>query len=443
MLEKGRLHKIPLFLAAIFAFYLFLSLSCNLAFMPSNQYIAVGDPLIPEQLSPPRWMQMKIHSEPHLLAIDGKKVTQSDFVLGKAIPVAGMPGRLDMQFRLLGLFPLHHMVVNVVPVKRVIPGGHSIGVLLHARGVMVVGLAAVQDRSGAKTNPASRAGIASGDVILRINGRPVNSDRQLRDEIGRCGAGGKPVLLEVKRGEKIFTASLRPVLCPETGRYRIGLYIRDSAAGVGTLTFYAPEARKYGALGHIIADLNTGKKIDLADGSIVQASVQGVHPGRRGRPGEKVGLFRGEGLKGNIEKNTFCGIFGVLDEPLTNPYYRQPLPVALAYQVKKGPAEILTVLHESKIERFRIEIVQVMPQARPDGKGMVIRVTDPRLLQATGGIIQGMSGSPIIQDGKLAGAVTHVFVNDPSRGYGVQAEWMLQEAGLLAGQEIEKPRKAA
>ncbi|WP_242868731.1 SpoIVB peptidase [Desulfotomaculum copahuensis] len=400
--------------------------------------------MIPEQYSPPRWLQMKIHSELDLLTPEGKKITGGELIPGKAVPVAGVPGRLDMQYRLLGLFPLHHTVVNVVPVKRVIPGGHSIGVLLHARGVIVAGLTAVQDRSGTKVCPASRAGIASGDVILGINGRPVNSDRQLRDEISRCGAGGKPVLLEVRRGTKVFNTTVQPVLCPETGRYCIGLYIRESAAGVGTLTFYDPEARKYGALGHVIADLNTSKKIDLINGSIVQAAVQGIHPGRRGRPGEKVGLFRGEGMKGNIEKNTTFGIFGTLEKPLSNPYYRQPVPVALAYQVKRGPAEILTVLHENKIERFRIEIVQVMPQARPDGKGMVIRVTDPRLLQAAGGIIQGMSGSPIIQDGKFAGAVTHVFVNDPARGYGVQAEWMLLEAGLLPGPaDIEKPRKAA
>jgi len=399
---------------------------------------------MPEHVSFPGWLETRILCPPGLLNVNGRHFQGNEYSPGREIPVAAMPGRLEMQFRLLGLLPLHRMTVNVVPETRVIPGGHSIGVLLHSRGVMVVGLAAIREPSGNKVNPAAKAGIMNGDIILRVNKRCVNSERQLRDEINRCGSKGLDLTLEIKRADKIFNVVLQPVFCTETGRYRIGLCIRDSAAGVGTLTFYDPASKKYGALGHMITDMNTGRRIDLVDGSIVEAAVQGIHQGRRGRPGEKIGLFNGGGLKGNIIKNTPFGIFGTLERLPVNPFYRQPLPVALSYQVKKGPAQILTVLQENKMERFNIEILQVMPQARPDGKGMVIRVTDPRLLQTTGGIIQGMSGSPIIQNGRLIGAVTHVFVNDPSRGYGVLAEWMIREAGLWPEQkEIEKPGKVA
>ncbi|MGB9804236.1 MAG: SpoIVB peptidase [Desulfofundulus sp.] len=357
-----------------------------------------------------------------------------------AVPVATVPGRVDMQIKLLGFIPLNRLVVNVVPAVKVIPGGHSIGVLLHAQGVMVVGHAMVTDMKGQRQSPALQAGILNGDVILKVNGNRVRSEEQLRREISRCGKMGRAVTLEVKRGQRVFTTRVKPIFCSETRTYHIGLYVRDSAAGVGTLTFYEPRTRKYGALGHVISDIETNRKIDLYDGKIVEALVQGIRPGRRGQPGEKIGLFNGSGLTGNIEKNTSYGIFGHLQEPLSNPLYPQPVPVALVYQVKKGPAEMLTVLKGNRIGRFSVEILQVMPQNRWEGKGMIIKVNDPELLRQAGGIVQGMSGSPILQDGKFVGAVTHVFVNDPTRGYGVLAEWMLWEANLMP---VPKEKKVA
>ncbi|WP_353928452.1 SpoIVB peptidase [Desulfofundulus kuznetsovii] len=392
--------------------------------------VAVGDPLIPRGL-PVKLIKVEILSgQPKTSWTSGRGV----------VPVASVPGRVDMQIKLLGLIPLNRMVVNVVPAVRVIPGGHSIGVLLHAQGVMVVGHAVVTDLKGQRHNPALQAGILNGDVILKVNGCRVQSEQQVRSEISRCGETGRPVILEIKRGQRVFTTRVKPIFCAETRRYRIGLYVRDSAAGVGTLTFYEPRSKKYGALGHVITDIETNRKIELGDGQIVEAMVQGIRPGRRGQPGEKIGLFNGSGLTGNIEKNTSYGIFGCLRQPLVNPLYPQPVPVALVYQVKKGPAEMLTVLRGNRIGRFSVEILQVMPQNRGEGKGMVIKVNDPELLRQTGGIIQGMSGSPIIQDGKFVGAVTHVFVNDPARGYGVLAEWMLWEANLMP---IPKEKKVA
>jgi stage IV sporulation protein B len=208
---------------------------------------------------------------------------------------------------------------------------------------------------------------------------------------------------------------------------------------VGTLTFFDPVTKKYGALGHVITNSETSEWLDLKDGKIVGAAVEGIQKGQRGKIGEKIGLFQGDRtMSGNIEKNTQYGIFGVLQTILPNKLYPNPVPVAVGGQIKEGPAQMLTVLDSENIEAFNVEIQTVFPQPRPDGKSFIIRVVDQKVLNRTGGIIQGMSGSPIVQDGKLVGAVTHVFINDPTRGYGISAELMMDEAGLFpsAGNQL-------
>ena len=217
-------------------------------------------------------------------------------------------------------------------------------------------------------------------------------------------------------------------------RYRIGLYVRDGVVGVGTLTFWDPQTREYAALGHIIIDADTRQDIKVLSGQIVSASVQSIKPGRPGRPGEKIGVFDSDGtIRGNIIKNTGYGIFGRIDEEISNPLHRYSMEVGYAHQVKKGKAQIYTVINGNDIEAFDIIIEKVYPE-RQNGKGMVIRVTDQRLLNVTGGIIQGMSGSPIVQNNRIVGAVTHVFLNDPQRGYGVFMDNMLSET---ANEEVK------
>ncbi|OPX91495.1 MAG: SpoIVB peptidase precursor [Pelotomaculum sp. PtaB.Bin013] len=322
--------------------------------------------------------------------------------------------------------------VNIVPQVRVVPGGQSIGVLLRSQGVIVVGHSIIQDQSGNKVNPAGDAGISIGDVILKINGEDVKSEGQVRDLAARAGASGQALDLEVKRGGDIFYTKINPVYCTETSRYRIGLLIKDSAAGLGTLTFYEPESRIYGALGHVITDVGSTEPFDLSEGKIIGASVQAIHPGKRGLPGEKIGIFQDDKqINGTISRNTKLGIFGNLQKPLDNNGNNMLMTVAPASQIHEGTAEILTVLKDEQVEKFSVEIMKINLKAVQDGKGIIIKITDPRLLEQTGGIIQGMSGSPIIQDGSLVGAVTHVFVNDPTRGYGVPVEWMLREAEIF------------
>ncbi len=349
-------------------------------------------------------------------------------------------GHVSLDFLLFGLVPIKHLAVDVIPEVQVCLGGHSIGVLLHAEGVMVVGFAAVVAEDGDVFYPAREAGIEKGDLILKVNGRKVSNEDGAVQLIDYFGRQGNLVTLEVKRGNHTLQRVVTPVLCRDTGRYRIGLYIRDVAAGVGTLTFYDANNGTFGALGHVITDTESNRPLNITDGLIVAANVTGVQPGRSGRPGEKVGTFTDESdIIGSIGKNTEFGIFGKLNgKPGAD---NGVVPMALMREVRRGPADIYTVIEGQRVERFSVEIERVSAQDRPDTKGLVIRVTDPRLLRKTGGIVQGMSGSPIVQNGRLVGAVTHVFVNDPTRGYGVFAEWMLIESGLLVNQRSVRDGK--
>ncbi len=340
-------------------------------------------------------------------------------------------GQATVEFKLLGLIPIRTVQVDVLPQLKLIPGGHSIGVVLQSHGVIVVGNSPIQTGDGQFITPAKDAGINVGDTILSINDIPVQSDNQVAEIIDSNGQN-QPLNFLIKRGDEQLNISVKPILCNDTKRYRIGLFVRDSAAGVGTLTFYEPTTRTYGALGHVITDSDTNQPIDCEKGKIVPATVSGIQHGKRGQPGEKIGVFIEEDqLLGNIQKNTQFGIYGHLNAMLNNELYSEGIPVASMNQVQTGYAEMLTVVEGQTIERFAIEIQKINLQDSPESKGLVIKVIDPRLLERTGGIVQGMSGSPIIQNGKIVGAVTHVFVHDPTKGYGCFIDWMLMESGII------------
>jgi len=347
------------------------------------------------------------------------------------LPTAAAPGCMRLHLRLFGVFPLKNVTLQVIPPVKVMVGGHSIGVLMNSRGVIVAGYSSLIGPHG-RCCPAKDVGIAPGDIIVKIEDTAIHSDVQVSFLIDHLARKKNLISLQVKRCGKIREYKVKPEFCRDTQRYRIGLMVRDGAAGVGTLTFFDTDTKNFGALGHVITNTETSEYLDLSESRIVAASVQGIQKGERGRIGEKIGIFFNEkGVSGKIVKNTKYGIFGVLNKDLKNPIFPDPLPVAMGYQVKEGPATMLTVLNNETIEAFKVEIQTIFPQPRSDGKSFIVKITDPDLLRRTGGIIQGMSGSPLIQDGKLIGAVTHVFINDPERGYGVMAEKMLEEAGLL------------
>lgn len=328
-----------------------------------------------------------------------------------------------------GNVPIKKVNVNVLPDVRVRVGGQSVGVKLNTYGVLVVGHHLIHTKTG-EISPGENAGIQIGDIITKINGNTIKEMSELASYIEEAGKTGKKLNLTIMRENRYFEKTLTPVKDVHENSYRIGLYIRDSAAGVGTLTFYHPETKKYGALGHVISDMDTKKPIIVNNGHILNSSVSAIERSSNGRPGEKIAQFHNTEPLGTITKNSPFGIFGTLNKPLKNGIHDELVPVALPHEVKKGPAKMLTVLEGNKVEAFDIEIVSTVNQNYPATKGMVIKITDPKLLKKTGGIIQGMSGSPILQNGKLIGAVTHVFVNDSTSGYGVHIEWMLKEAGI-------------
>ena len=331
----------------------------------------------------------------------------------------------------VGSFPIKNINVNVLPKTEVIPGGQSIGVKLNTEGVLVVGHHLIDTDHG-DASPGDQAGIEVGDMIKKIDGHEIQRMSQVGEYVQSAGESNRPLVLEIKRDKQTLEKELTPLKAKGEHSYRMGLYIRDSAAGVGTLTFFDPKSKKYGALGHVISDVDTQKPIVVHDGQIIRSSVTSIEKGSNGDPGEKLASFTEKrDVLGTIEKNSSFGIFGTLkNTELKNKIQDEKMPVSLSTHVKEGPAKILTVVNGEDVEEFDIEIVSSIPQKQPATKGMVIKVTDPKLIEATGGIVQGMSGSPIIQNGKIIGAVTHVFVNDPTSGYACHISWMLEEAGV-------------
>ncbi len=393
--------------------------------LPMNQKISVGDQIKLDLLFPSSILEnfvVQIESEKELTNKNCFKLDNKDW------PVALEPGTITMYLKLFGIISLKEMVVDVLPQKNIIPSGHSIGVMVKSKGITIVGYSSIIDKYNNEISLAKDAGLLVGDVILKANSKKIDSDDQLIKIASKCGKENKVLNITVERNGKLLDFKIKPQYCYETKNYRIGLYVRDTAAGIGTMTFYNPETKKYAALGHIIANTEIQNQINKGVGRILEASIQGVQEGKRGNPGEKLGIFmENKGIKGIITKNSRFGIYGNLSKLPNNSYYKKPIPVAYQSQIKEGYAEILTVINGDQIEKFSIEIEKLIPYQKINGKGLIIKVTDPKLLNITGGIIQGMSGSPIIQNGKLVGAVTHVFVNDPARGYGILAEWMLEE----------------
>lgn len=328
-------------------------------------------------------------------------------------------GTSEMLLSLWGI-PLKKVEVQVSPEKRLIPGGQAIGIALRTDGVLVVGVGELQGGG----SPAMDSGIRAGDVVRRVDGVKIDSAAQLAELI--AAAGQRAVEVEYARDGVVATTRLTPGLDGATGTFRMGAWVRDSTAGVGTLSFYDPDSGRYAALGHAITDGDTGQVLTVGEGRILRASVVDVQKGRKGTPGELKGSFLREAVTlGDIQRNSILGIYGKLDSAADNALYPEGLPVGVRTGVHTGAAQILSTVDAGGVRAYDVEITRVNPQSAPAPKSMVLRVTDPDLLEKTGGIVQGMSGSPIIQDGKIIGAVTHVFVSDPTQGYGLYIDWML------------------
>lgn len=339
-------------------------------------------------------------------------------------------GKVNINFNLFGFLPIKRVSVDVVPALKVIPGGEAIGVRLNTKGALVVGYSEIIGEDGKIYSPYKEGKIQIGDIILEVNGIKIKQ----ADDITKIAneQKGNALNLKINRKNSIVFTILHPVKSRDDGQYRIGLWVRDHTAGIGTLTFYYPEKKIYGALGHAITDIDTGNILSVENGEIMKSRITSVDQGRRSKPGELKGLFLEEiDAIGNIAVNTEFGIYGNMYKDYKNELYNKPIPVAYQSQVKEGPAKILTTIDNNGVQEFNVQIIKKVSQDTANPKGMIIKITDKNLIKKTGGIIQGMSGSPILQDGKLIGAITHVFVNDPTKGYGVYAEWMINQMNSI------------
>ena len=310
----------------------------------------------------------------------------------------------------------------------VYPGGISIGVKINNKGALVVGYSDISTHEGLSESPGKVAGIELGDIIEEVNGENIETCSDLISKVKTCR--NDEMTVKILRGNSEITKKVS--LIKEDNEYKIGLWVRDSTAGIGTLTFYDKDSKTFGALGHPITDGDTNVSFNIKSGTLLRSSVLSIKKGERGNPGEIKGLFINENESiGNIEKNTNSGIYGDASVELINPNFNKAMTVAYRDEIKEGHAQIITTVEDGGAKAYDIEILKLLPQDEPGSKSMIIKIVDPVLLEKTGGIVQGMSGSPIIQNGKIIGAVTHVLINKPDVGYGIYIEWMLQDAGVI------------
>ena len=310
--------------------------------------------------------------------------------------------------------------------RMVIPLGKAVGIKLFSDGVLVVGLSPVETDEGA-CYPGRDSGLKTGDLITHIDGEEVDTIEEIQQAVAQ--GGGEALAIQAVRGPQQLQLTVSPAE-NSRGVYQLGVWLRDSMAGIGTMTFYDPDSQMFAALGHGINDVDTAMLMPLESGSIMPATVEDVKKGTSGQPGELHGEFDLTTDLGTLYANTSRGVFGHLaQQALVQDL--QPVPVAGQEEVEVGEAEIRSNIRGDQVETFSIRITRVSDT--DDGtRSLMLEVTDPRLLESTGGIVQGMSGSPILQNGKLVGAVTHVLVNDPTRGYGILAQDMLAQAGLAS-----------
>lgn len=333
-------------------------------------------------------------------------------------------GKAKMTIKAFGI-PLKKVGLDIIPNEEVIPYGKTVGIKIDTDGIMVLGTGEVETVDGKSINP-SEGKLKSGDLLLKVNGIKLKNKEDLVKEINK----NDMLEIEVNRNQNIIQVSIEPIKDKENNENKIGIWVRDSTQGIGTITYYNPTTKKFAALGHGILDIDTKQLISIRDGEILDAKVLNIIRGEKGNPGELVGNIKKEKILGDVKINTDFGVYGEWDEKGSN-LPTDKFEIGLQDSITEGPAIIKSNVEGNDIEEYDVYIESVNRYSNDNSKGMIIRVTDSRLLAKTNGIVQGMSGSPVIQNGKLIGAITHVFVQDPTKGYGVFIENMLKQEKLL------------
>lgn len=341
--------------------------------------------------------------------------------ISSAATIAENTGEISDAYtaKLFGIFPTKSVEKTSESQKALIPCGDVFGIKFFTRGVVITSISEVESTEGI-LSPAAKAGLKAGDILLAVNGNEINTVEALGETVENCN--GKTLTVDFSRDGNRYKAKLTPVQNLSDGIYKSGMWVRDSTAGIGTVTFYDPESGTFGGLGHGIYDSDTEVLMPLLKGAVVDIELNDVLKGRSGHPGELKGTFGSQQI-GELYTNSPCGIFGVLNRAPAC-VRTEPMPIGTREELETGPAVILCDVDGNGVKEYDIEIVKIYGGTE-ETKNFVIEVTDPTLLSLTGGIVRGMSGSPILQNDKLVGAVTHVLVSDSHKGYGIFIENML------------------
>ena len=392
---------IILFLLVIFIYI------CNITLLPNNLILIQGETLNLKTI--------------YGITVGGKqdgKVLQASSNLNKN--KVNDTGKIEVSLNLFGNIPIKKMDVNVIPKAKVVPIGKAIGMKLYTEGVLVVGMSEINGKK-----PYENSGIQEGDAIIEINNEQIENTNDLIETVNK--SNGKTVKVKYKRNDQTITTSIEPAKTSEN-EYKLGLWVRDAAAGVGTMTFYEPSSGMFAALGHGIADIDTSELINIESGELTTTNILSIVKGQKGNPGEIRGTIENSQSLGSIYKNTGFGVYGkVQNKNKLDINTMEEMDVALRDEIKTGKAQILCELENGRTEKYDVEVKKIYMNNNENNKSMVIKITDEKLIEKTGGIIQGMSGAPIIQNGKFIGAITHVLVNDPTVGYGVFADIMIKQ----------------
>ena len=334
-------------------------------------------------------------------------------------------GTTNLEVKLFNTFNVKDIDVSIIKRTKVIPVGQVAGLKLYTTGVLVVGMSEIKGIDNKKYKPYENTGIQEGDTIVQIENDEITGTKELIQKVN--SSKGKELNLKYVRDGEILECAISPVKT-SASEFKLGLWVRDSAAGIGTMTYYEPETKNFAALGHGITDVDTGKLINISNGQFITTKVLSIIKGEDGAPGKLQGSISEQSNIGTIKKNSIFGIYGVaedLQKIKIDP--NKKMNVATRNEIELGEATILCSLDDEKTKEYKIQIEKIYLNNNYDNKSMLIKVTDKELIEKTGGIIQGMSGSPVIQNGKFIGAITNVLVNDPTKGYVVFGDLMIKE----------------
>ena len=397
-----KLYKKILLILILIIMYAYI---CNITMFPNSMILMQGENL---EISTVIGLNVK-----------NKQTMQTSSSLNEKL--TEQVGKKDLELNLFNIIPVKDVTVNVIPKTTVIPLGKTIGMKLYTEGVLVVGMSEIEGKK-----PYQNSGIEAGDRIIEVNNKKISTSDELTQCVNTCN--GKNIEIKyINNKDEIVQAEIEPAKT-SNNEYKIGLWVRDAAAGVGTITFYEPSTGSFASLGHGINDVDTYELIDIANGELVTAKILDIVKGKNGIPGEIRGNIDNSIKIGNISKNTDFGVYGnITNTNVLNLDNSQEMEVADRNEINTGKAYILCELDNRKPEKYEIEIQKIFKENNQDNKSMLIKITDARLIEKTGGIIQGMSGAPIIQNNKFIGAVTHVLVNDSKVGYGVFADLMIKQ----------------